>query len=101
MNKPWRRIEVHGDSMRPTLRPGDRLLIVWWPRAAMRPGQLVAVRRPDRIVVKRVAAVTSATVDVAGDNPAASSDYAAVPKGDVLGRAVYRYAPDDRVGRLH
>lgn len=101
MNKPWRRIEVHGDSMRPTLRPGDRLFVVWWPPVAIRPGRLVAVRRPDRVVVKRVAAVTKTTVDVKGDNPAASTDYASVPKRDVVGRVVYRYAPDGRVGRPH
>ena len=97
MNKPWRRVVVHGDSMRPTLRPGDRLLVV---RLPIRTNDLVAVRTPERTVVKRVVNTTSTTVDVAGDNQAASTDFTAVPRGDVLGRVVYRYAPSDRVGRL-
>lgn len=98
MNKPWRRVVVHGDSMRPTLHPGDRLLVL---RLRIKPGDLVAIRTPDRTVVKRVTAVTPTTVDAAGDNPAASTDYPSVPRQEVVGRAVYRYAPSDRVGRLH
>ncbi|HZQ28381.1 MAG TPA: S26 family signal peptidase, partial [Acidimicrobiales bacterium] len=66
-----RRVEVTGDSMRPTLEPGDRLLVVRWPW--LRAGQLVAVpdpRQPDRVVVKRIAACDGATVTVLGDNAA-------------------------------
>lgn len=99
MNKPWRRVVVHGDSMRPTLHPGDRLLVLRVP--ALRVGHLVAVRTPERTVVKRVVSVSPTTVDVAGDNPAASTDLHGVARRDVLGRAVYRYAPSERVGRLH
>jgi phage repressor protein C with HTH and peptisase S24 domain len=98
MNKPWRRVVVHGDSMRPTLHPGDRLLVL---RLRIRPGDLVAIRTPDRAVVKRVTAVTPTGVDAAGDNPAASTDYLSVPRQDVIGRAVYGYAPSGRIGRLH
>ncbi|HEV7888395.1 MAG TPA: nickel-type superoxide dismutase maturation protease [Acidimicrobiales bacterium] len=102
MNKPWRRVEVHGDSMRPALQPGDRLLVVRWPR--LRPGHLVALARPDRVVVKRVQAVDHGMVTVAGDNAEASTDsrhFGPVPRAHVLGRAVYRYAPTGRAGRLH
>lgn len=84
--------------MRPTLVPGDRLLVV---PGRVRTGRLIAVRTPERVVVKRVVAIGRGTVDVAGDNPAASTDYRGVPRKDVLGRVVYRYAPADRVGRLH
>ncbi|MDQ1445142.1 MAG: hypothetical protein QOI20_1606 [Acidimicrobiaceae bacterium] len=103
MNKPWRRVEVHGDSMRPALQPGDRLLVLWWPKDRLRIGQLVAVRRPERVVVKRIAAIDAAagTVDLQGDNRPASTDYRAVQTADVVGRAVYRYAPTERVGPLH
>lgn len=98
MNKPWRRVEVHGDSMRPTLHPGDRLLVL---RLRVRPGDLAALRTSDGIVVKRITAATPTTVDAAGDNRAASTDYTAVPKNSVVGRVVYRYAPSERAGRLH
>jgi len=90
--------------MRPALVPGDRLLVVRAGRP--RPGQVVAVadpRHPDRLVVKRVAATSGQGVTVLGDNPAASTDsrhYGPVAPGAVRGRAVWRYWPESRRGRL-
>jgi nickel-type superoxide dismutase maturation protease len=98
------RVVVAGSSMAPTLLPGDRLLVRRTRR--VRPGDLVVVpdpRAPDRVVVKRAAAVGGETVTVAGDNPGASTDsrtFGPVPRSSVRGRAVYRYAPADRIGRL-
>lgn len=100
MNSLWRRVEVHGDSMRPTLQPGDRLLVIAWPKRLLRPGHLVAVDAPERAVVKRIAAIHGGTADLRGDNAAASTDYPATPFGRITGRAVYRYAPTSRAGRL-
>ena len=103
----WRftgRVEVRGDSMRPALEPGDRLVVVRGRRP--RPGQVVAVadpRQPGRLVVKRVAATSAAGVTVVGDNAAASTDsrhYGPVPARSVRGRAVYRYWPESSRGRL-
>ena len=99
-----RRVEVVGASMAPTLLPGDRLLVVrWLPHP---PGSIVAVpdpRRPERLLVKRVRAVGPAGVEVRGDAEAASTDsrhFGPVPARSVIGRAVWRYAPADRSGRL-
>jgi nickel-type superoxide dismutase maturation protease len=95
---------VHGESMRPSLEPGDRLVVVRTRRP--RPGQVVALddpRQPGRVVVKRVAAAGDAGVTVVGDNPAASTDsrhYGPVPATVVRGRAVWRYWPESRRGRL-
>ncbi|MFN2609023.1 MAG: nickel-type superoxide dismutase maturation protease [Acidimicrobiales bacterium] len=95
-----RRVEVVGDSMRPTLEPGDRLLL--WRGGRPRPGDLVAVadpRRRSRTVVKRLAGVVPAGLTVLGDNPAASTDsrtFGPVPPTDLRGRVVYRYAPASR-----
>ena len=103
----WRltgRVEVRGDSMRPALEPGDRLVVVRGRRP--RPGQVVALadpRRPGRLVVKRVADVSGAGVVVLGDNPAASTDsrqFGPVPPAAVRGRVVYRYWPESSRGRL-
>jgi nickel-type superoxide dismutase maturation protease len=102
----WRptRLEVVGDSMLPTLLPGDRLLVV-----ARRPrrGDLVAVPDPrehSRLLIKRVVDVSAAGgVVVRGDNPAASTDsrdFGPVPASSVAGVAVYRYGPPARVGWL-
>ncbi len=98
------RLEVDGDSMRPSLEPGDRLLVV---RAPVRPGDLVAFpdpRRPERTLVKRVSACGRDGLTVRGDNAGASTDsrtFGPVPRSRVLGRAVYRYFPDSRRGLLY
>ena len=103
---PLRRVEVHGDSMRPGLEPGDRLLVVGLGRP--RPGDVVAVVDPrdsERVLVKRVASVDARNgrVTVEGDNPDASTDsrtFGPVDVGVVLGRVIYRYWPEERRGRL-
>jgi nickel-type superoxide dismutase maturation protease len=101
--RPIRRVEVGGDSMRPTLEPGDRLLVLHGPRP--RPGDLVTVRDPRdpaRILVKRVASVSGGAVTVAGDNPSHSTDsrvFGTLPAASVGGRVVYRYHPEHRRGR--
>jgi nickel-type superoxide dismutase maturation protease len=102
--RPLRRVEVAGDSMRPALRPGDRLLVLRHGRA--RVGDVVAVadpREPARVLVKRVADRGPAGITVLGDNPAASTDsrlLGPVPPGAVRGRAIYRYFPEQRRGLL-
>ncbi len=97
------RVEVVGDSMRPTLEPGDRLVLSRLRRA--RVGDLVAVsdpRQPGRMVVKRLVEVTPLGFTVLGDNPAASTDsraFGPVSPGALRGRVVYRYHPHHRRGR--
>ncbi|HMC41150.1 MAG TPA: nickel-type superoxide dismutase maturation protease [Acidimicrobiales bacterium] len=99
-----RRVVVSGESMRPALEAGDRLLVV--PVARARPGQVVAVRDPRlprRVLVKRVNAVLPGGLDVRGDSGEASTDsrvFGPVPHRDLLGVAVYRYHPPNRAGRI-
>jgi len=101
--RPLGRVAVEGRSMRPTLEPGDRLLLV--RRRTYRPGAIVALVDPrdGRLLVKRVAAVTDdGRLVVAGDDPAASTDsrtFGPVPRALVRGQAVHRYAPPGRAGR--
>src|SRR6478752_5761559 len=97
---PLRRVAVHGDSMRPLLEPGDRLLVAWLPWRRPRAGDVVAVVDPrdgGRVLVKRVAGVDAEGVTVLGDNVGASTDsrtFGAVAPDLVLGRALYRYWPE-------
>jgi nickel-type superoxide dismutase maturation protease len=101
-----RRVTVDGDSMRPALLPGDRVLVL--PTRRPRQGDLVAVHHPwypGRLLVKRVAAVEDGRdrVIVIGDNRPASTDsrhFGPVSRRSVVGRAVYRYGPPGREGRL-
>lgn len=100
---PVVRVEVVGDSMLPALASGDRLLVLAG-RAGV--GDIVAVtdpRTPARTLVKRVAARGPHGVTVLGDNPEASTDSRAlgpVAPAAIRGRAVYRYFPESRRGRL-
>jgi len=97
-----RRVAVFGSSMRPTLLPGDHLLVL--RRHRPRVGDLVVVRSPSgREVVKRLTAISAAGVEVVGDNLDASTDsrtWGPLPKRALRGRVVYRYAPAQRAGRL-
>jgi nickel-type superoxide dismutase maturation protease len=103
----WRhldRVEVSGLSMAPTLQPGDRL-VVWKTRSVSR-GDVVAAsdpRQPERTMLKRVVSVDPEGVFLLGDNPGQSTDsrqFGYVPIMCVLGKALYRYAPPARAGRL-
>ena len=99
---PVRRVAVEGDSMLPTVRPGDRLLVSPWMPA--RPGHLVAVRdprTPARLLVKRVDRYAAGGLWVLGDNPPASTDsrqFGPVPRAALVGRVFYRYHPALRAG---
>jgi len=106
---PLRRLQVTGESMTPTLRPGDRVVVLrgLGPlRPAIRPGDLVALvdpRDPARVMVKRVGGVDGDRVEVRGDNAAASTDsrhFGPVAAAAIVGRVVYRYHPEDRRGRI-
>jgi nickel-type superoxide dismutase maturation protease len=102
--RPVRRVEVVGDSMRPALCAGDRLLVLRPVR--IRPGDVVAVADPrmaSRTMVKRVAARGAEGVTVLGDNAGASTDsrtLGPVPPSALRGRAFYRYFPAARRGRV-
>ena len=98
----WRpfRVEIAGDSMRPTLQPGDWALAV--ARARIREGAVVLLERPDRPgleVVKRIAAEEPGGLVVLGDNPQGSTDsrhFGPVSRDVILGRLRLVYWPPRR-----
>jgi len=103
------RVEVVGESMAPTLLPGDRLLVARTRR--VRAGDLVVVADPrvgDRDLVKRVVWAGAGSggrpvVWVEGDNPGASTDsrtFGPVPRDRVRQKVVWRYGPPARAGRV-
>ena len=90
-----KRFRVHGQSMEPTLRDGQEVLVKKFPsRRYPKPGQLVWVRHPmktDITMIKRCFKVEDGKVSVLGDNPNASSDsrqFGAVPAELILGYVV-------------
>lgn len=89
---------VRGDSMRPTLAPGDRLLLRHG--AQPRPGQVVVARFADgTVAVKRAVEARDDGWWLLSDNPADGVDSrhrGAVPAEDVLGVALVRWWPRPR-----
>lgn len=70
-------MRVHGESMRPTYRPGDLVLSVPCHTSLLREGRVVVVEdptAPGHLVVKRIHGVTRHGVDVRGDAPMHSTD---------------------------
>jgi nickel-type superoxide dismutase maturation protease len=96
-------VEVRGRSMAPTLLPGDRLLVA---RIRPRLGDVALAhdpRDPRRELIKRVARIDASGVHLRGENPAFSTDarvFGALPPGAVTWRAVLRYWPRSRIGRI-
>lgn len=95
----WTHVRVSGPSMSPTLKHGDRLLVVRAHRA--RPGDVVLARfpaRPELLVVKRLVRAVEGGWWVEGDNPFGTDDSRAFGPAVVVGRVLLRLAP--RPGRL-
>jgi nickel-type superoxide dismutase maturation protease len=102
---PLRRFRVVDTSMQPSLRPGDRLLVLTWARP--RADDVIVLRDPEAQrahLVKRVEAFTAeGSLIVRGDNPNVSRDsrhFGPVPRSLIVGRAIYRYLPGPRRGAL-
>jgi phage repressor protein C with HTH and peptisase S24 domain len=89
---------VRGRSMLPTLRDGDRLLVLHG--APPRPGRLAVVRLPDGVVaVKRATRREPDGWWVERDNPAEGVDswsVGAVPDQDVVALVLGRLWPGPR-----
>ncbi|HEY7486873.1 MAG TPA: S24/S26 family peptidase [Streptosporangiaceae bacterium] len=110
-------VEVRGDSMLPTLRPGDRLVVRLG--ASVRAGDIVVARQPGKevgadlrtsdgvgedgpLIVKRVFRRESAGWWLESDNQRApgrrdSWDFGAVPESHITARVVGRYWPLSRL----
>ena len=96
--------------MAPALLPGDRLLVESRSYLSRQPrqGEVVLAadpREPERELIKRVAAVdvNAGTVELRGDAPGSSTDsraFGAMPLSAIRWRAVIRYWPPQRAGRL-
>jgi len=96
-------VEVRGRSMTPALQPGDRLLIARGRPAAGAVAVTPDPRAPGRELIKRVTRVDEAGIHLRGDNPRASTDartFGPVPDASVRWRAVMRYWPLSRAGRI-
>lgn len=98
-------VVVRGDSMEPTLRDGDHVVVRRLGRAP-RAGEVVLVPDPRlsaRSLLKRVAAVGPRGIELVGDRPDRSTDsreFGPVDPASVEGQVLFRYAPLRRAGRI-
>jgi phage repressor protein C with HTH and peptisase S24 domain len=103
----WGLARVVGDSMRPTLRPGDRLLLSY--RRSVRVGDVVVARLPGGVVATKRAARRQTTELgepgwwLVSDNPDQGSDsrqYGAIAAADVVAVVLRRIWPLVRRGAV-
>ncbi|MCI0777901.1 MAG: nickel-type superoxide dismutase maturation protease [Chloroflexi bacterium] len=96
---PFDRFIVEGESMTPSVSPGERVFVnraAYWfgpPKA----GDLVVLRdprKPERLLIKRIDEAHGNSFEVAGDNVDASTDsrtFGPVPADLILGKVWFRY----------
>jgi nickel-type superoxide dismutase maturation protease len=99
INLIFRRVygmRVEGDSMMPSLRSGDRVLID--PKASVKPGDVVLARHPYRSSVQILKRLSSIEPDgrfyLSGDNPDDSTDsrtFGTLARSDILGTVIARF----------
>ena len=95
MKSPISRFTVNGNSMVPTLCPGQDVLSFNWAYLGKRPkvGDIVVVRLNGKDVVKRVNNVYDRTIYLLSDNSQESTDsrdFGPVGMDQVIGKVVYR-----------
>ncbi|GHC95073.1 S24 family peptidase [Novosphingobium pokkalii] len=81
-------IEVEGDSMEPTLRDSDEILVDRTPRP-LRAG-IHVIRVDDVLLVKRLEAGAAGMIRVISDNPAYPRMERPMEEVDVVGRVVWK-----------
>ena len=70
----FRRFQVHGDSMLPTLRSGQWILASVWPYRWLQPGMVILVAHPlHGLLVKRLMTIEPDRFRLTSDNASAAS----------------------------
>ena len=105
----FRRFAISGNSMVPSLLPGDWVLVdeQTYRRRLPHRGDIVVARDPrdpTRTIVKRVSSIDlHGGIRIEGDNPEESTDsreFGPVPAANLQGRVRWRYWPLGRVGSV-
>jgi phage repressor protein C with HTH and peptisase S24 domain len=73
MKFPISHFVIHGNSMFPTLKPGQHVFTVNW-FFQIKVGDLVVARVDGKDIIKRVGQLKAGKVFLVGDNKAASTD---------------------------
>ena len=105
----FRRFAISGNSMVPSLLPGDWVLVDEhaYRRRLPHRGDIVVAsdpREPNRTIVKRVTGIDlHGAIRLEGDNAEESTDsrlFGPVPAANLRGRVRWRYWPVGRIGSV-
>ena len=92
MKVPISRFTVHGNSMNPTLKPGqDVISFNWFIKPKV--GDIVVVDINGKEIIKRINKVYDRTVYLTGDNKGESTDsrnFGPVSKDQIAGKVIYK-----------
>ena len=91
---PIQRFTVSGNSMLPTLKPGqDVLCFNWWRLVGIKVGDIVVIKVNGKEMVKRIQNVYDLEVFVEGDNKKDSTDsrsFGPVKKDQIIGKIIFK-----------
>jgi phage repressor protein C with HTH and peptisase S24 domain len=91
---PVVRFTVRENSMLPTLKPGDGVLVFRWFNP--HPEQVVVARLANRHIIKRVRRVKDGWVELMGDNPSVEQHLKPIPKDDLVGVVFFVKKAEER-----
>lgn len=91
---PFSRFTIHGNSMLPTLKPGQDILCFTWAYVFFKPkiGDIVVIRQGGREIVKRIQKRDDHRFFVIGDNRKESTDsreFGAIGKSKIVGKVLF------------
>lgn len=91
---PIQRFTIHGNSMFPTLRSGQDVLVFNWAYIFSKPkkGDIVVIKVNGREMVKRIQMYHGRGVFVTGDNRKYSSDsrkFGLIDRSGIIGRVIF------------
>lgn len=91
MTFPLKRFTIHGNSMLPTLTPGQDVLVWCWLNK-YQAGDVVAVKVNGKDMVKRIQKTDDRRIFVMGDNEKMSTDsrkFGWIDKKDIIGKLIF------------
>lgn len=91
IQSPVRRFTVYGNSMLPTLKPGQDILVWCW-FLRLQVGDLVVFRKDIKDMVKRVEKIRHSEIFCQGDNEKESTDsrhFGWIKRKEIIGKVIF------------
>lgn len=91
MKFPIQRFTVSGNSMLPTLKPGQDVLVWCW-FVSPKVGDIVAIRVNNREMIKRIQSCDGRSIFVMGDNQKMSTDsrkFGPIKRSQIIGKIIW------------